>query len=113
MYSKETCIFVPHRVNTLLITSNASRGEYALGVYLDLGRTKFRAQCWKGNKRNHLGDFNCELEAHQAWQRAKIDIIRRATIDDSEIAAHVKLVPILLEQAQRIEDDLLNNRETR
>lgn len=111
VYSKETCIFVPQRVNKLLIASNAKRGEWPLGVYLQ--RNKFLAQCWVGSKQRHLGSFNCELEAHQAWQRAKIDVIRRTAIDDLEIAAHVKLVPILLEQAQRIEDDLLNNRETK
>jgi hypothetical protein len=110
-YSKETCIFVPSRVNSLLNSSNASRGCFPLGV--DFHQQKFRIRCYQGaTTRKHLGHFDCQYEAHQVWQRYKVDLIRRVCVEDEEIRNHLELVPILLAQAQRIEDDLLNGRET-
>jgi hypothetical protein len=94
VYSVDTCIFVPNRVNSILLTCSSARGEYPIGVCWDKQNKKFKSQCADKLVR-HLGLFTCTLEAHQAWQRHKIE-----------------LVPILLAQAQRIEDDLLNNRET-
>ena len=114
VYSPETCIFVPNRINSLLTSCDSSRGSTPLGVCWHKGNMKFNSKCRdKINGRRDLGCFDSELEAHQAWQRYKIDLIRRIIIEDAEIRNHLELVPILLAQAQRIEDDLLNNRETK
>ena len=112
-YSKDTCIFVPHRVNALLTASNATRGEFPIGVSWNIKNKKFQSRCKDGcGKNKHLGYFDCALLAHQAWQQAKINLIRRVVVEDEEIRNHLELVPILLAQAQRIEDDLNNGRET-
>jgi hypothetical protein len=112
-YSKETCIFVPSRVNSLLLSSNASRGEFPLGVHWRKDVQKFQSKCSRTKVRlQHLGYFDCRYKAHQAWQRYKVELIRKVCVEDEEIRNHLELVPILLAQAQRIEDDLLNGRET-
>lgn len=109
-YSKDTCIFVPHRINKLLVPSN--KGPLPTGVASIKNSKKFRSKSKWNNKEINLGYFDCPFEAHKAWQRYKIDLIRKICIDDSEVAAHSELVKILLCNAQRIEDDLLNNRST-
>lgn len=111
VYSPDTCIFVPNRVNSLLISCDSSRGSTPLGVSLFRRTGQFQVRCSGVPK--HLGYFNCEFEAHRTWQKSKVKVIRKICSDDSEILAHTELVHILLTQAQRIEDDLLNNRETK
>lgn len=113
VYSPETCIFVPARVNSLLVSNAALRGELPLGVSFKAQVQKFQSDCNNGKgKVQYLGIFVCKQEAHQAWQRYKIDLIRKICVEDEEIRNHLELVPILLAQAQRIEDDLNNGRET-
>ena len=112
VYTPETCIFVPARVNSLLTSRASFRGEFPLGVSFKKQAQKFQSHCNNGKGKVHLGLFTCTLEAHQAWQRYKIDMIRRTITEDEEIRNHLELVPILLAQAQRIEDDLNTGRET-
>lgn len=113
VYSKENCILVPQRVNMLLVSSKTARGDFPLGVCWHLGNQKFITKCHKGGGiRHHLGYFDDPVEAHQAWQKYKVELIRKVCTEDEEIRNHLELVPILLAQAQRIEDDLLNDRET-
>lgn len=47
IYSPETCVFVPKRINTLLINNKRSRGEYPIGV------------CW--NKRDEVFCVHCSI----------------------------------------------------
>ena len=39
-YSPETCVLVPHYINSLLVTRTNARGEYPLGVSLKPPHTK-------------------------------------------------------------------------
>lgn len=75
IYSPETCMFVPPRINLLLGTSDGKRGEYPLGVCLhNNGRNRFMAK--SGGE--YLGLFSCPLEAHKAWQNRKASQIIEA-----------------------------------
>jgi hypothetical protein len=40
IYSPETCIFVPHRINVLFTKSDKARGEYPIGVYYRFKRVE-------------------------------------------------------------------------
>jgi len=71
LYSKDTCCFVPHEVNLLLIKSDKSRGEYHVGVYFDKHAGKFKAQLAINGKRKHLGLFNTAEQAFFAYKAAK------------------------------------------
>ena len=71
VYSPETCCFVPPQINSLILDSRKSRGDYKQGVSLKKGSSKFRA-CLnvKGNC-VELGYFETEEEAFRAYKQAK------------------------------------------
>ena len=52
VYSPDTCIFVPERINNLFIKSNNIRGKYPIGVTYNKKINKYQAQCkiLKNNK---------------------------------------------------------------
>jgi len=76
IYSDKTCVFVTKEVNLFTIDSGASRGEWLIGVYWNKEKGKFRSQCRNQftKKQESLGYFNCELEAHQAWLKRKLEL---------------------------------------
>jgi len=71
LYSKDNCCFVPQELNTLLIKSDNSRGEYPVGVSFRKAKGKFEAYLNVNGKAKHLGLFNTPEEAFQAYKRAK------------------------------------------
>ena len=76
VYSAETCVFVSSSVNSFTTDCGASRGEYLIGVNRSEGVNKFRSQCRNpfNKKKEHLGLFLNELEAHQAWLERKLEL---------------------------------------
>ena len=76
VYSKETCVFVSGMVNSFTIDRGASRGEWGIGVNWDKKKGKFKSRCCNPftKKQEHLGIFTCELEAHQAWLKRKLEL---------------------------------------
>lgn len=83
-YSPEACIFVNHRVNTLLLNSLATRGKYKLGVNWQKQCQKFTATVTVDKKRKGLGLFDSESEAHEAYKIAKYAIIKEVAIEQAE-----------------------------
>ena len=77
IYSEDTCVFVPERINNLLGSSKAIRGDYLIGVCFDKTANSFKAQCkiGKGTPKN-LGRFNTEQEAFQAYKTFKEALIK-------------------------------------
>lgn len=70
-YSTQTCVFCPQHVNKALIIGK--RGDYPVGVNFDKGHKKFMARYKPSTGvTKYLGYFNDPLEAHKAWQKAKI-----------------------------------------
>ena len=83
IYSRETCIFVPKRINSLFAKRDNDRGKNPIGV----GPTssgKYRAYCCDENgKYKHLGSYSSEEEAFQVYKNYKENLIKR-TIDSYE-----------------------------
>lgn len=69
IYSADTCLFTPREINSFVIMSNASRGELPIGVTLHKGRYISRIT----TNQTNLGSFNTKEQAHQAWQKAKLE----------------------------------------
>ena len=70
IYSPETCIFVPQRINYLFLNSGGSRGLLPLGVYT-VGK-KYASRTSKNGKRSvYLGSFDTPEEAFLAYKTAK------------------------------------------
>lgn len=82
VYSPETCIFVPERINTLFIKCDKSRGKYPIGVYYKKQTGKFVARCsvydLKENKSKlkHLGLYNTHEEAFEFYKEFKEEYIK-------------------------------------
>lgn len=76
VYSKNTCVFVSPLVNTFTNDQRAKRGELQLGVSWDKRVEKLRARCQNPftKKGEFLGHFTCELEAHEAWLKRKLEL---------------------------------------
>lgn len=119
IYSPETCVYVPNYLNTLLMDRAAARGDYPLGVTYKLDKkiNPHRSQCCVGGKQKHIGYFTTPVEAHRAWQMAKIDSIKDSITRYTEEANRLgvfdqRIVTALEGRDKHLQDDVDNNRET-
>lgn len=75
-YSEDTCVFVPQRINTLLIKCNNSRGDLPIGVSFDKEKLKFMAACSDGKgKTKKIGRYlsiNAAFQAYKSFKEALI-----------------------------------------
>ena len=98
IYSPETCIIVPHRINSLFTKSNTRRGEFPIGVCWHKTSNKFMTSCSFLNengkkKKKNLGIYNTVEEAFLTYKNFKEKYIK-------EIADEYKdLIPQKLYEA--------------
>lgn len=83
VYSPDTCIFVPERINTLFIKSNKTRGNLPIGVTYNKNINKICSQCgihnYKTNKKEnvYLGCYNTPEEAFYSYKEFKEKHIKK------------------------------------
>ena len=83
IYSPETCVFVPQRINELFIKTNKLRGNLPIGVSYLKNINKFQAICKTFTKRgcasysNYLGFFKTPLEAFNVYKQFKEKYIKQ------------------------------------
>ena len=83
IYSRETCIFVPERINLLFIKHDNARGNDPIGVRLRQSGN-YQARCSNAyGKYVTLGTYNSEEEAFQVYKNYKEKVIKE-TIDSYE-----------------------------
>ena len=76
IYSRETCIFVPQKINTLFIKCNKSRGKDPIGVY-QLPSGNYQAYCNNGyGKYIYLGIYSTKEEAFRVYKQYKEKVIK-------------------------------------
>ena len=72
VYSESTCVFLPPEINSLLIKCTASRGKHLIGVSWNKTANAFVARVSRNKGcSEHLGLFNTEIEAFNAYKTAK------------------------------------------
>ena len=77
VYSENTCVFIPQEINLLLVKRDNNRGEYLIGVSWHKKDNAFVAMVSKNKgKREHLGLFNTEIEAFNAYKEAKESFVK-------------------------------------
>ena len=77
VYSRETCIFVPERINLLFVKSNKSRGDNPIGTY-PLPSGNYRAMCSNGYGKNiPLGVYSTPEEAFKRYKQCKENYIKQ------------------------------------
>lgn len=76
VYSADACVFVTRMVNMFTTNRGLDRGEFLIGVHWDKVANKFKSQCCNPftKKRENLGYFTCESEAHQSWLKRKLEL---------------------------------------
>lgn len=74
IYSPDRCVFIDAKVNSFVIDSEAARGSYPLGVFLEKRTGNFEARCKSvvTGKQEYLGQFKTPEEAHGAWLAFKL-----------------------------------------
>ena len=83
VYSRETCIFVPERINLLFTKRDNDRGKNPIGVS-DLPSGNYRVLCSDGyGKQIHLGVYTSKEKAFQVYKQYKERIIKE-TINSYE-----------------------------
>ena len=94
LYSPETCAFVLPATNNFVIASNASRGEYPIGVSLCKPTGRYKASCKNPftEKREHLGYFSAPGDAQEAWRKRKHELAQlvAATEADQRVVEALK-----------------------
>lgn len=71
IYSRDTMIFVPHRINSLLINCKNKRGKHPIGVTFHKRDGKYYAQCRTLNNHKHLGSYDTPEEAFRVYKEFK------------------------------------------
>ena len=83
IYSRSTCIFVPHRINSLFTKRDNDRGNNPIGITVN-SSGNYQARCRNGNgKKICLGVYSTKEEAFQAYKEYKENVIKEV-IDSYE-----------------------------
>ena len=83
IYSRETCIFVPERINLLFTKRDNDRGDCPIGMQ-EISSGNYRVRCNNGyGKQIHLGTYSTKEEAFQVYKKYKEKLIKE-TIDSYE-----------------------------
>ena len=92
IYSPSTCVFISNQTNTFLNEATATRGDCLLGVHIEKGQSKFRALITVNNKARHLGYFDTESQAHNAWRVAKADAVMSVAFTENDLRVKQVLI---------------------
>lgn len=90
VYSPEMCLFVPVSINSLLLNSASSRGEFPVGVYFNKSMNKFKSQITIDNKVTHLGYHETVEEAYSLYVKSKNNEINRKCEQYPQFAKYLK-----------------------
>ena len=71
VYSKETCIFIPERLNGFLTNEQSHNTSGFPGVNFTKANKKWMARVKVGQTRKSLGSFNTPEEASEVYQKAR------------------------------------------
>ena len=107
IYSTETCVLVPKRINSLFTKCNAIRGKYPIGVNWHKATNKFVAQCnvldKENNRKVHLGLYDSIEEAFLAYKQFKEGYIKQIA-DEYKDLIPTKLYDALYRWEVEIDD---------
>ena len=82
LYSEDTCVFIPQRINNLILKVDKRRGDYPLGVFFREDRNKFMASC---KPKGYLGLFETEEDAFLVYKKYKESFIRSVAFEYEQL----------------------------
>lgn len=77
LYSEDTCVFVPAKINALLISCKGARGSTPVGTHLVKRTGRFAAYIQRDGKRVGLGYYDSANEAFLVYKKAKEAYIKQ------------------------------------
>ena len=84
IYSPNTCVFVPERINALFTKCDKTRGDYPIGVYYNKTANKYIARCSTINGRKHLGCFETPNDAFIVYKNFKERYVKQMAFEYQE-----------------------------
>lgn len=86
IYSPNTCVLIPSKINSLFTKREKDRGIYPIGVFKHRENGTYIATSNNGNGSNingsvYLGSFNTPLEAFNAYKQFKESYIKQVADD--------------------------------
>lgn len=85
LYSQNTCRFIPQELNSFLSENLVTEYPGASLKFLNGREKPYVSQCMVNGKKKHLGVFHSALDAHRAWQIAKLEELERLSIAYKEL----------------------------
>jgi hypothetical protein len=94
IYAPETCTFVDGMTNSFILDNQSSENSSLIGACWNKRDKVYSARCRNPftKKREHLGLFDCEIEAHLAWKKRKHELaLQLANLQtDDRVAAALR-----------------------
>ena len=89
IYSPETCVLVPTRINLLFTKRQKSRGEYPIGVSYSKREKKYQSRCnvfsYDEKICKFLGYYNTPEEAFYKYKEFKEDYIKKVAEEYKDV----------------------------
>lgn len=76
IYSPDTCIFVPQRINCLIVSANSIRGQFPIGVYYDKQKKRYIANMNYKGRNFKLQQCKSPIEAFYVYKFYKESYIK-------------------------------------
>lgn len=77
IYSPETCVIVPQKINILFVKSDSIRGKFPIGIHYEKQTNKYKAQCKIGKgKVKNLGRYDTPEAAFDVYKTFKEKYIK-------------------------------------
>ncbi|ALA11981.1 HNH endonuclease [Pseudomonas phage vB_PaeM_MAG1] len=126
LYAPHTCAFIPQYMNKLFTNCGGTKRVHAkpkpartlpLGVQINYyrknGNPSYTSQCRSLGKQATLGSFRTAMEAHVAWQHAKIAAIHECIdLYQMEDVHSVDIIQALLGRIDQLWKDIDEGKET-
>ena len=72
VYSPDTCILIPKRLNSIILNRHNDRGKECIGVFYNHKTGKYISSCnMLNSNQRYLGSFNTEKEAFDIYKKTK------------------------------------------
>jgi hypothetical protein len=84
VYSPKACIFVSHKINTLIIPHSKKRKGLSTGVFIRSKGGKFIATCSDGKRVKTVGYYDTDEEARLAYNEFKYTVIKEIAEKQTE-----------------------------
>lgn len=93
MYSPDTCVFVPHNINSLFAKRQNNRGDYPIGVCIRGNKNSFSVKISKYGNDQHFYGYKTEIEAFNFYKQEKEKHIKKVANE------YKQFIPNILYQA--------------